>query len=108
MQTPHVINYFAATETVSATLGGINRTYPATGVAMSAFVQFRTDSIAIVNQTEGNNVMALIYVNGLFAAKAYDRINYNGVWYEVMAVVPGNGPRGTQYTRLSVGENEQI
>jgi len=108
MLTPHVINYYTATETVSGTLGGINRTYPATGVAMSAFVQFRTDSIAIVNQTEGNNVVVSIYVNGLFAAKAYDRINYNGVWYEVMAVVLGNGPRGTQYTRLSVGENKQI
>jgi hypothetical protein len=108
MQTPHAINYFAAIETVSTTLGGINRTYPATGVAMSAFVQFRSDSVAIVNQSEGNNVMAAIYFNGLIAAKAYDRINYNGVWFEVMAVVPGNGPRGTMYTRLNVGANEQI
>ena len=108
MQTPHVITYYSAIETVSPTLGGINRTYPASGTSMAAFVQFRADGLAIVNQTEGNNVMASVYINGAFAAKAYDRINYNSVWYEVMAVVPGNGPRGTQYTRLNVGANEQI
>ena len=108
MQTPHVITYYSAIETVSPTLGGISRTYPASGISIAAFVQFRSDSVAIVNQSEGNNVMAAIYVNGLIAAKAYDRINYNGIWYEVMAVVPGNGPRGTMYTRLNVGANEQI
>ena len=108
MQTPHIIAYYSATETVSSSLGGINRTYPATGTSMSAFVQFRSDSIGIVNQTEGNNVSAAVYIAGLFPAKAYDRIKYNNAWYEVTAVVPGNGPRGTQYTRLSVGANEQI
>ena len=106
---PHIVEFYPSTETVStSTLGGINRTFPITGQRVAAFVQFKSDSYAIINDTQGNNTLASIYVDGLFPAKPYDRIKYNSVWYEVTGTVPGVGVRGVQYTKINTSQNNQI
>jgi phytoene dehydrogenase-like protein len=109
MTFPHIIEFYTSTETVStSTLGGISRTFPNTGQRVVAFVQFKSDSYAIINDTQGNNTMASIYVDGVFPAKPYDRIKYNSVWYEVTGTVPGVGIRGVQYTKINTSQNNQV
>lgn len=109
MTFPHIVEFYPSTETVStSTLGGINRTFASTGQRVAAFVQFRSDSYAIINDTQNNNTLASIYINGSFPAKPYDRIKYNAAWYEVTGTVPGVGIRGVQYTRLNTSQNNQV
>lgn len=106
---PHIVEFYPSTETVStSTLGGISRTFSSVGQRVAAFVQFKSDSYAITNDTQDNNTLASIYVDGMFPAKPYDRIKYNSVWYEVTGTVPGLGVRGVQYTRLNTSQNNQI
>ena len=108
MTTPHIVEFFSAVETVSGTLGGINRTYPATGRKLLAFVQYASDNYAVINQTEGNATTINVYLPGVAYAKPYDRIKYNLLWFEVRSVLPGNGQRGTQYTKLVCSGNNQV
>jgi cytolysin (calcineurin-like family phosphatase) len=106
---PHIVEFYPSTETVStSTLGGISRTFSNTGQRVAAFVQFKSDSYAIINDTQGNNILASIYVDGVFPAKPYDRIKYKSVWYEVTGTVPGLGVRGVHYTKLNTSQNNQI
>lgn len=108
MTTPHTIELYRSTETVSSGLGGINRTFPATGVSLRAYVQYKSDSYAILNQTEGNNTSIAVYIPNAVSVKDYDRVKYNGLWFEVRSILFGNGPRGVQYTKLICGGNNQI
>lgn len=108
MTTPHIIEFYSATENVSGSLGGIDRTYPTTGRKLAAFVQFRSDNYAIINDTQGNSTVVVIYLPGVAYAKPYDRVKFNSAWYEVTGVLPGNGQRGQQYTKLTCSQNNQI
>lgn len=105
---PHIVEFYPATEAVSDSYGGINRTFPATGQTVAAFVQFISDSFAILNQTEGNNTTVNVFIPGSFDAKYYDRVKFNNEWYEVRSVIFGNGLGGVAYTKLGCGQNNQI
>lgn len=108
MTTPHTIELYRSTETVSSDLGGINRTFPATGISLKAFVQYKTDTYAVINQTEGNNTSIAVYLASAISVKDYDRVKYNGLWFEVRSILFGSGPRGVQYTKLICSGNNQI
>lgn len=108
MPMPHVIDYYAATESVSSELGGTRRSYPDKPARVPAFVQPVSDSFAVVNETEGGNTMVNIYIPGEFNTDYYDRIFWDGAWYEVRGRVTGNGLFGAAYTRLTCGRNNQV
>lgn len=107
MTYPHIIDFYSAVETVSTTLGGISRTFPATPLKLVAFVQYSSDAYAVINQTEGNNTTINVYIPGVAYAKPYDRLKFNSLWFEVKSVLPGNGMRDTQYTKLVCSGNNQ-
>lgn len=107
MTYPHIIEFYSGIETTNSTLGGINRTFPATGKKLAGFVQYQSDIYAVINQTEGNNTTVNVFLPGVGYAKPYDRLKFNNLWFEVRSVIPGNGLRGTQYTKLVCSGNNQ-
>ena len=87
-------------------IGGITQGFAA-GTNYSAFVQVRSESLDIINQTGSARTMATIYVQGICPAKPLDRIVFDGTTYEVNAAMPQRLPSGVHHTKIMAVELDQ-
>lgn len=87
-------------------IGGINQAI-GTGTTYSAFVQVRSESIAVINQTGSARTMAVIYVRGECPAKPLDRITFSGKTYEVTGAISQRSPSEIDHTKIMAMELDQ-
>lgn len=87
-------------------IGGINQAI-GTGANYSAFVQVRSESLDVINQTGSARTMAVIYVRGNCPAKPLDRITYAGKTYEVTGAIPQRSPSEIDHTKIMALELDQ-
>lgn len=99
---PHTITLLKHTETESA-IGGINRTYQtvSSGSSYRCYFQPQRESLAIVNESGGRNLIADIYVDPLAPIEATDRIVFQSVTYEVTGVIQQFSPRGLSHIKAT-------
>lgn len=101
----HTITLFPVTLNQSE-IGGITQAFGPTAT-YSAFVQVRSESLDIINQTGSARTMATIYVLGDCPAKPLDRITYAGKTYEVTGAIPQRSPTAIHHTKIMALELDQ-
>jgi hypothetical protein len=101
----HVVTLYPVTITQS-TIGGIGQTI-GTGTNYTAFVQIRSESIDLINQTGTARTAATIYIQGNCPAKPLDRITYDGKTYEVVGAMPQRSPTTIDHTKIMAIELDQ-
>lgn len=106
MIAPHTITLYPIVLGQSE-LSGISKLVSPNGTNYQAFVQIRTESRDIINDTAGVRTMAVIYVNGSCPAKPLDRITFDGKTYEVNAAMPQRSPTGVHHTKIMAVELDQ-
>jgi hypothetical protein len=99
---PHTITLLKHTETESA-LGGINRTYQTvdTGTSYRCFFQPQQESLAIINESGGRNLIVNIYIEPAAPVEATDRLVFQSVTYEVTGVIQQFSPRGLSHCKAT-------
>ena len=101
----HVITLLPVTLNQSE-IGGITQAFgPAE--SYSAFVQVKSESLDIINQTGSARTMATIYVLGDCPAKPLDRITFEGKTYEVTGAIPQRSPSAIHHTKIMALELDQ-
>lgn len=101
----HTITLYPVTLNQSE-IGGITPGFAA-GMNYSAFVQVRSESLDIINQTGSARTMATIYVQGICPAKPLDRITFDGKTYEVTGAIPQRSPTSIHHTKIMTLELDQ-
>jgi hypothetical protein len=102
----HIVTLYPLTMSESS-LGGIQKAYAATGANFAAFVQHRTESRDIINDTAGARSMTVIYVQGNCPAKPLDRMTFDGKTYEVTGAVYARSPQLIHHTKIMTVELDQ-
>lgn len=99
---PHSITLLKHTETESA-VGGINRTYQAisNGTSYRCYFQPQQESLAIINDSGGRNLIVNIYVDPSAPIEATDRVVFQSVTYEVTGVIQQFSPRGLSHYKAT-------
>jgi hypothetical protein len=102
----HVVTLYSTTQNESP-LGGLTFDPGNEGVAYQAFVQVRSESLDVINQTGSAATMATIYVLGSCPAKPLDRITYDGKTWEVTGAIPQRTPTAVHHTKIMARELDQ-
>lgn len=97
---PHTITLLKASEASSA-LGGINKTYPDTGTAYRAFVQPQRESLEVVNETGGRNLLVDAYCEPATNAEAKDRFVFANATYEITGAIAQYGMTGINHIKIT-------
>lgn len=106
MTFPHTIEILPRTLTTSA-MGGTSYTYAASGQFYRAFVQYRSETMQIINETGGVQTGVVIYTQATATAQNYDRIRFENRLYEIVGVMPMHGQRGLHHLKINVVELSQ-
>lgn len=97
---PHRVTLKRHTETES-TLGGVNRTHAADSVAYRCFFQPQRESLDIVNNSGGRNMVVNIYAEPDMPVSATDQIVFDSKTYEVTGVIEQFSPRGVNHLKIT-------
>ena len=97
---PHTVTLLKATES-SSSLGGTNKEYPATGTSYRAFVQPQRESLDVINETGGRNIVVNAYFEPATNAEAKDRFIFSDTTYEITGAVAQYSPTGTHHIKVT-------
>ncbi len=106
---PHTIELLGKTA-VTSNYSGVSFTYPATGSGTSyrAYMQPRTGSPAVINETMGARDNWVCYVDPSCPAEIYDRFIFDGETYEVTDRGKQYSPRNGHHVKLMAVRLSQV
>ncbi len=103
---PHSIELLPKSA-VTSNIAGFGYSYPATGDSYRAYVQNRSESLQVINNTGGVSTGVVVYADSACPAVTYDRFNFNGNQFEITGVMPQYTPRGNHHLRIMAVELSQ-
>ena len=106
MTFPHTIEILAKSPATSA-LGGTSYGHAATGQKYQAYIQHRTESLQMINETGGVMSNVVIYAEPACVVSNYDRITFDGKTFEVIGVMPMYTPSGLHHIKITAVELSQ-
>jgi hypothetical protein len=104
---PHQITLYKAILTESAT-GGTSYSYSANGTVHLAFVQPQRESLSIVNELGGRDMVVDAYCEPSTPAEAKDRFIFSDDTFEITGAIRQYGQTGTHHIKVTARILDQI
>lgn len=106
MTFPHSIELLPKSA-VTSNFSGFGYSYPTTGTSYRAYVQDRSESLQVINNTGGISSGTVIYADPACPAQPLDRFNFDSRQYEITGVMQMRTPRGVNHLKIMAVELSQ-
>jgi len=95
---PHTITIIKAVR-VESSIGGISIEHPGNGYSAKAFIQPQRESLSVVNEIGGYDMISTVYAEPTANIEANDRMIFDSRTYEITGSISQYGRSGSHHIK---------